>query len=280
MKRIIFFMLIAFQLSVFLCGCDASADKLVAEGDRKLASGDRMAALEIYQKAVETDGKNKVARRKYNNLRDEIILELLEGAFHAGLVMAILLVFYLSIKRWIKGRKFLFVPAAKLGLIKWLFDWTEAAEVQVEFEKACNCLISRGMNSYLRPLGRIFDEFMQMRDTYIDCCARQKRLENILQVELRSLEKLAKEAKEETLKTQTIKSAEKFRQRIVLINSKIDRFITDFFNQKRDLQIFLISLRTRIEIEESFDGRGEIESLVRRIESLKKTFKLVEDCFK
>ncbi len=263
-------------LALFLAGCDTSPDGLVREGDRQLRQGDRNKALALYREALKQAPDHVEARDKAARLETTIQRERqqqFEDAFVAFFIitsfpLSLLLIF----KHTAPGRELLY----RIQLFTGLHNWQEAEDVRADFSATRDFLVRRGVKSYLSPLSNILREFFLMRDAYVYSQTRLQELDRILHEDLPRLREISQEAADSGFARETIGNAAAYARRIEQQKLSIEEFQMIFIEKKRQLVGFLIDLRTRLDLDDSFDGRHEIELLVQQIAAIRSTFLAAE----
>lgn len=263
-------------LTFVLAGCADESRRLVSEGDRRYAAGDGYGAMKMYSQAVKADPNNRIAREKHDRLKAQ-----LEQQSQQTLgFLALLLLFFSFIWfvfRYLPGKSLTGVWfACRFGNVTGIFSWREAEELRPEVQKTVALLLQKRIYSYLKPISKILFEFMQLRDLCISGQKRCQNLDRLEKEELQRLDRLAGEIKNAKAAAEIREAAVKYRAKIEQQREKIRIFGEDFVQQRKALSVYLINLRTRLDLEESFDGRSELNRLTRQIESLRKTFVAAE----
>lgn len=274
--RVLAIVALAAVLAICLSGCEMSADSLITHGDRYLASGDQQKALQAYQQAIKVEPNNQEARRKAQELQDSIDREnleklqtLLTSLFACGALPAVLL---LWVSRHPRGKRMLH----RFKMLTGLYSWHEAKEVKKDFQQTVDFLVRKGVHSYLEPLADILREFLLMRDTYVRSRERLLQLDRILAEDVTRLDEISGSVKDQAFRSEIKTSTGSYRRRIEQQKAEIIEFKENFIEEKQHLCGFLINLRTRLELDESFDGRHEIERLTHKIAAIRKTFQTAE----
>ena len=274
--RVVAMVALAAVLAIFLGGCEMSADSLIAHGDRYLAAGDQQKALRAYQEARKVDPNNQTARRKAQELQDSIDREnleklqmLLTSLFAWGALPTVVL---LWLSRHPGGKKMLH----RFRMLTGLYSWHEAKEVKKDFQQTVDFLMRKGVHSYLEPLADILREFLLMRDAYVRSRQRLQQLDRILAEDVTRLDEISGSVKDQAFRSEIKNSAGSYRRRIEQQKAEIIEFKEKFVEEKQHLCGFLINLRTRLDLDESFDGRHEIERLTHKLAGIRKTFQSAE----
>lgn len=263
-------------LTFVLAGCANDSRRLVSEGDRRYAEGDSYGAIRLYSQALKADPNNRTAREKHDRLKAQ-----LEQQSQQAMGLLALLLFFLAFIwfffRYLPGKSRTGTwLACRFASVTGIFSWREAEELRPEVQKTVALLRQKRIYSYLKPVSKILFEFMQLRDLVLSGQKRCKNLDRIEKDELQRLERLAGEIKNAKAAADIRETSLKYREKIAQQRKKISSFAEDFVQQRKALAIYLINLRTRLDLEESFDGRSELYRLSRQIESLKKTFVTAE----
>ena len=274
--RVVFMAALAVIAAICLSGCEMSADSLIAHGDRYLAAGEQQKALRAYQEARKVDPNNQTARRKFQELQDTIDREnlekmqiLLTSLFAWGVLPAVML---LWVSRHPRGKKLLH----RFRMLTGLYSWHEAKDVKKDFQQTVDFLVRKGVHSYLEPLADILREFLLMRDAYVRSRQRLQQLDRILVEDVTRLDEISGSVKDQAFKSEIKNSTGSYRRRIEQQKADIIEFKEKFVEEKQHLCGFLINLRTRLDLDESFDGRQEIARLTHKIAGIRKTFQSAE----
>ncbi len=274
--RMVFVMILAVIAAICLSGCEMSADSLIAHGDRYLAAGDRQKALQAYQQARKVDPNNHTASLKTQELQDTIDREnrekvqvILTSLFVWGALPAVTLFWF---SRQPRGQKMLH----RFRMLTGLYSWHDAKEVKKDFQQTVDFLVRKGVQSYLEPLAEILREFLLMRDAYVRSRQRLQQLDRILAEDVTRLDEISGSVKDQAFRSEIKNSAGSYRRRIEQQKFDLIEFKEKYVEEKQHLCGFLINLRTRLDLDESFDGRHEIERLTRKIASIRKTFQSAE----
>ncbi len=263
-------------LTFVLAGCANESRRLVSEGDRRYAAGDSYGAVRLYSQALKADPKNKIAREKHDRLKAQLEQQSQQAMGLLALLLSFLFVIWFFF-RYLPGKSQVGTwLACRFGSVTGIFSWREAEELKPEMQKTVELLLQKRIYSYLKPISKILFEFMQLRDLFLARQMRCKCLDRIESEECDRLERLAGEIKSEKNAAEIRESAAKFRIKIAQQREKIRRFGEDFVQQRKALLAYLIDLRTRLDLEETFDGRSELNRLTRQIAGLKKTFVAAE----
>lgn len=274
--RVVFIAAVAAILAACLSGCETTADALIARGDRYLAAGEQQNALRAYQEARKIDPQNQTARRKAQELQDTIDCEnleklqiLLTSLFALGALPAFVL---LWISRHPRGKELLH----RFRMLTGLYSWHEAKDVKEDFQQTVDFLVRKKVHSYLEPLADILREFLLMRDAYVRGRQRLQQLDRILAEDVTRLDEISGSVKDQAFRNEIRNSAVSYRRRIEQQKAGIIEFNEKFIEEKQQLCGFLINLRTRLDLDESFDGRQQIKRLTYKIAGIRKTFQSAE----